>query len=122
MDFFTAAASFASGVLCSMGFGGGSVLIIFLTSFLNMQQKQAQGINLFFFIPCALYSVLRYKKEKIIDTKILKSFIPAGFLGVIIGYLVISLIEADLLRRIFGVFLIAMGLRDLFQKSKRNGK
>ncbi len=116
MNIFTVAASFVSGLLCSMGFGGGSVLIIFLTAFLNVEQKEAQGINLFFFIPCALYSVFRYKKNNLIDKALLKPFILSGLIGVVIGYCIINYISADYLRKAFGVFLLIMGIRDLFSK------
>lgn len=116
MNIFTVAASFISGLLCSMGFGGGSVLIVFLTSFLSISQKEAQGINLFFFIPCALYSVIKYKKNNLIDNKLLKPFVSLGLVGVAVGYGVISLISADHLRKAFGIFLLIMGIRDLFSK------
>ncbi len=116
MNIFTVAASLISGLLCSMGFGGGSVLIIFLTSFMSIGQKEAQGINLFFFIPCALYSVIKYKKNNLIDKKLLKPFILFGLVGVVIGYGVISFISASYLRKAFGIFLLIMGVRDLFSK------
>ncbi len=99
-----------------MGFGGGSVLIIFLTSFMNLNQKEAQGINLFFFIPCAIYSVIKYRKEKLIESKLLKPFLICGLAGVGIGYIIVNLIKGNLLRKIFGVFLIAMGIKDLLSK------
>ncbi len=92
------------------------MLIIFLTSFMNMNQREAQGINLFFFIPCALYSVIKYKKEKLIDSSLLKPFIICGLIGVGIGYGVINVIPGEFLRKIFGFFLITMGTRDLFSK------
>ncbi|MBQ3136209.1 MAG: sulfite exporter TauE/SafE family protein [Clostridia bacterium] len=116
MNLITAVSSFVSGLLCSMGFGGGSVLIIFLTSFMNINQKQAQGINLFFFIPCAVYSVFKYNKENLISMRLLKPFIICGIIGVFTGYAVISFIPADFLVKMFGVFLIVMGIKDLFSK------
>ena len=116
MTVLTIAASFISGLLCSMGFGGGSVLIIFLTSFMNIGQKQAQGINLLFFIPCALYSILKYNKNELVDKKSLKIFIPFGLIGVAIGYGIVNLISARYLRSAFGIFLLIMGIKDLFSK------
>ncbi|MBR5438355.1 MAG: sulfite exporter TauE/SafE family protein [Clostridia bacterium] len=117
MNIFTIAASFISGLLCSMGFGGGSVLIIFLTSFMNIPQKEAQGINLLFFIPCALYSVIRYKKDNLIEKKLIKPFVICGIAGVAAGYSLISFISAGLLRKTFGIFLIIMGAKDLLAKN-----
>ncbi len=99
-----------------MGFGGGSVLIIFLTTFMNIEQKEAQGINLLFFIPCALYSVIKYRKENLIDKKILTPFILFGIIGVVIGYMVINFIPGNFLRKLFGAFLIIMGIKDLLSK------
>ena len=43
-------AGFLSGLIGSMGFGGGGVLIIYLVVFANIPQLQAQGINLIFFV------------------------------------------------------------------------
>lgn len=90
------------------------MLIIFLTIYGNFPQKQAQGINLFFFIPCALYSVIKYSKGGLIDKKSLKPFIVLGIVGVIIGYTVISFVPVNALRKAFAGFLILMGLKDLF--------
>ena len=42
-------AGFLSGLIGSMGFGGGGVLIIYLVIFTNTPQIVAQGINLIFF-------------------------------------------------------------------------
>ena len=116
MNILTVVASFISGLLCSMGFGGGSVLIIFLTSFLNVEQKEAQGINLFFFIPCALYSVIRYRRKGIIDKKLLLPFVFLGLTGVTIGYMITYMLPATLLKKAFGIFLLITGTRDLVIK------
>lgn len=116
MDIITVIASFISGVVCSMGFGGGSVLIIYLTSYLGTPQKEAQGINLVFFVPAAIYSVYRYNKDKLIKKEILKSYILWGIVGVVTGYAIINFISADYLGKIFGGLLIFMGAKDLFAK------
>lgn len=118
MDIITVIASFVSGLLCSMGFGGGSVLIIYLTSYLNTPQKEAQGINLVFFIPAAIYSVIKYNKDKLIDKDIAKPFILWGIVGVGIGYLIINFIPTEYSGKIFGVLLIIMGLKDLLSRKK----
>ena len=39
-----------SGILGSMGLGGGGILIIYLSLFTATEQLKAQGINLIFFI------------------------------------------------------------------------
>ena len=41
----------ATGILSAFGIGGGSLLLIYLTSFAALDQHQAQGINLLYFLP-----------------------------------------------------------------------
>ncbi len=101
-----------------MGFGGGSLLIIYLTSYLDTPQKEAQGINLIFFIPSAIYSVINYSKDRIIDKDIAKSFIAWGIFGVASGYLIINFIPAEYIGKIFGCLLIIIGTKDLLSKNK----
>ena len=43
----------ATGILSAFGIGGGSLLLIYLTSFAALDQHQAQGINLLYFLPAA---------------------------------------------------------------------
>lgn len=40
-----------TGILSAFGIGGGSLLLIYLTSFAAIDQHQAQGINLLYFLP-----------------------------------------------------------------------
>lgn len=42
-----------TGILSAFGIGGGSLLLIYLTSFAAIDQHQAQGINLLYFLPAA---------------------------------------------------------------------
>ena len=58
-----AVAGFLSGVFGAMGLGGGGVLIIYLTGIVNTEQALAQGINLLFFIPCAIVAVFMHAKK-----------------------------------------------------------
>ena len=46
------------GFLSGLGIGGGSLLVLWLTAVLSMEQRMAQGINLLFFLPAALVSCL----------------------------------------------------------------
>ena len=45
MHILTILGSFFSGVIGSMGFGSGTVLIILMTVFLSVEQKTAQGVK-----------------------------------------------------------------------------
>ena len=92
-------AGFLSGLIGSMGFGGGGVLIIYLTVFADTPQIKAQGINLMFFIPCAFLSVIIYTLKKQIKYLIIlanintmicqlkSNMLMTQFLGIITIYL-----------------------------------
>ena len=55
MEWITAALAGAiTGVLSGFGIGGGSLLLIYMTSFAGVEQNLAQGINLLYFPPYPL--------------------------------------------------------------------
>lgn len=56
--------SFLTGVMASLGLGGGMVLILYLTLIAGTGQLEAQGINLFFFLPIAAVSLFFHTKNK----------------------------------------------------------
>ena len=111
-------AGFISGALGAMGFGGGGILILYLTLYKNLPQLTAQGINLVFFIPSAVIALIKHKKNNLIDFKISKEYILTGVIGIFIGYMIISSINEDMLKKAFAAILIVFGLKDLFLKDK----
>ena len=52
------------GFLSGMGIGGGSLLILWLTGVLAMEQRAAQGINLLFFLPAAIAAILFHGRSE----------------------------------------------------------
>ena len=109
---------FVSGLLGSMGFGGGTALILYLTLFKSVEQKQAQGINLLFFLPYAIYSVVSYSKAGMIEKKTVLPIIIFSLAGTVIGFILLDKIHTELLSKCFGVFLIILGTTELFTKKK----
>ena len=58
MEWIIAAlAGAVTGVLSGFGVGGGSLLLIYMTSFAGLAQNAAQGINLLYFLPTAAASL-----------------------------------------------------------------
>lgn len=105
-----------SGILGSMGLGGGGILIIYLSIFTDTKQLTAQGINLLFFIPIGLLSVIIYSFKKQIKWKSTLKISIFGIVGAILGILVADLIGGEITRKIFGSLLIAIGVIELFKK------
>lgn len=112
-------AGLISGIAGSMGLGGGSVLIIYLTLFAGVEQLTAQGINLIFFIPIAVVAVCIYSKRKIIKWKTIFPIILFGILGTITSGIAVSFFDTTLIRKIFGGFIIAYGIYSFFSDTKK---
>ena len=111
-------ASFASGLLSAMGFGSGTVLIIWLTAFMNYGQLQAQGVNLLFFIPCASLALFLLHGKGLVSKADSLPLTAGGTVGIIIGQLLLSGIPTEYLSKLFGVFIIVLSLKQLFSIRK----
>lgn len=112
-------AGFLSGLIGAMGFGGGGVLIIYLAVFMNVEQLNAQGINLIFFIPCAVLATIIYSVKKQIDYRAILPVILGGICGSVPASFILKGIETDYLSKIFAVFLIIMGICTIFTLKKQ---
>lgn len=113
-----AVASFFAGLLGSMGMGGGGILVIFLALTTQLPQATIQGINLLFFIPIAIFSVIIYQKRKLIKWKVVIPFAIIGVCASVLGAYLSNSIDDVWLKRGFGVLLLIMGIRELFSKDK----
>ncbi len=116
-------ASISSGVVAGMGMGGGTVLIPVLTIFFGTQQQIAQGINLFAFLPTAFVSLLIHIKNKLVDFKKGLAVVLSGVVFSVIGSLLATKLNNHILRVLFGVFLLLIGVFQIstmvYQKYKQ---
>lgn len=111
--FLNALAGLLSGIVGSMGLGGGGVLVLYLVLYLNMNQLEAQGINLVFFIPTAIISLFIHNKNGLIKWKKALPLIVTGVIGVFAGMFFIDKIQPDILRKIFAGLIFIIGAREL---------
>lgn len=103
-------AGIASGVVAGMGMGGGTLLIPILTIFLGIAQRSAQGINLIAFIPTAIVALIIHCKNKLVDFKTGIPIIIGGVIASICGSLLAMNLSNRLLQRLFGGFLLLVGV------------
>ena len=115
------AASFISGMLGAMGFGSGTVLIVWLTAFMSYDQLRAQGVNLLFFIPCACLSFLLLYKKGFVNKREALPIASGGAFGVLAGQFILPQIPTEYLSKLFGVFIIILSVRQLFGFKKSQG-
>ena len=107
----------ATGILSGFGIGGGSLLLIYMTSFADVPQNLAQGINLLYFLPTAGAALPAHFKNGYVEKAALAPAILAGVAGAAPAAWGATSMDTDLLRRCFGAFLLVIGLRELFRET-----
>ena len=106
----------ATGVLSGFGVGGGTLLLVYLTAVAGVDQHLAQGINLLYFLPAGLLALPAHVRNGYVEKKALLPCISAGLLCAALCAWAATGLEADLLRKLFGGFLILVGLSEVFLK------
>ncbi len=110
-------AGFLAGVAGAMGLGGGSVLLIYLTVFAGVGQLQAQGINLWFFLPTAAIAVIIYAKRGEINWKQIFPLMISGVIATLAASMILKVIDPNGIKTIFGALLLIYGVTQVFFKS-----
>lgn len=98
------------GFVGGMGMGGGTLLIPILTLLAGFDQLEAQGINLISFIPMSIVALILHFKNKLVRFKetYWLAIIGAGIS--LISALIAVHINSRVLKKIFAIFLIAIGI------------
>lgn len=109
----------ATGVLSAFGIGGGTLLLIFMTSFAGIAQNAAQGINLLYFLPTAATALISHKKNGFLRKEAATPAILFGLMGTAVAAWTATEIDVKILRKCFGVFLLYVGLTELFRKKDK---
>ena len=99
-----------SGVVSGMGMGGGTLFIPLSSVILKMEQKMAQGINLLAFIPTAIVALYIHIKNRLVNFKVGAMAICAGLVSAISSAIFANNMDGSILRKIFGVFLLTIGI------------
>ena len=100
-----------------LGIGGGTIMIPGLILMFGLSQHEAQGTALAAMLPpVGLLAVIEYYRNSNVDLKA-AAWLAAGLLfGGLLGAVLAIHISDQLLRRIFGVFLLVTSLKILFGK------
>ncbi len=114
-----AIAGLVCGVLSGLGIGGGTLLMVWMTAVMDLEQTVAQGINLLYFLPTAACALFLHAKNRLLS---LKTIVPAAIAGSVCAVgaaLLATAIDTGLLRRLFGGFLLLVGIKELFYRDKK---
>lgn len=106
----------AAGVLSSMvGIGGGIVIVPALVFVFAMSQKMAQGTSLALLLPpIGIFAVVNYYKAGYVDMKIAGVLIVSFIVGSFIGSKIALGLPDNIIKKTFGIFLLAVSLKYLF--------
>ncbi len=108
----------AAGVLSGLlGIGGGILIVPCLVFMFGLSQHTAQGTTLALMVPpIGLLAAWTYYKQGYVDVKV-AVLICLGFLfGGLIGAKLAAMIDASLLKRFFGLMMLAVALKMIVGK------
>lgn len=99
----------------TLGIGGGAILVPSLVFLFGLTQHQAQGTSLAIMLPPVfILAVMRYYQAGQVKIPI-AIFAAIGLtLGALLGAHFVQYISDANLRKLFGVFLIAVGIKMVF--------
>lgn len=102
-------------LLSGLGVGSGGLLVVFLTEYRDVGQLFAQGVNLIFFIFSSGASTAVNLRSRNICYGAVTVMSIGGTVGAIVGALVASVLDPDLLRIGFGLMLLIGGIPALWR-------
>lgn len=103
------------GIIAGMGMGGGTLTIPILTIFLGYNQITAQGINLIAFLPMSVIAIIIHIKNHLVAFKQTWGLALVGCVFSLGGALLANHINGVVLKKLFAIFLIALGIWQLIE-------
>ncbi len=111
------AVSFFIAILSGLGVGSGGLFVIWLVGIYGVSAPQARGMNLLFFVFSASAALIFHYKRRKLDPRLVAVLAALSLVGTFVGTRVAQYVDAALLRRLFGIFLIVSGAYSLLPKS-----
>ncbi len=94
--------------------GGGTILIPALTILLGVNQHIAQATNVIAFLPMAAIVLPRHKKNGLLRTDDVWEIVLPALITTVLGGLVMAALPVEVLKKLFGLFLIALAVKQVF--------
>ena len=106
----------AMGVLTGLGIGGGKLLVPVMVLAMGLTQQGAQAISLAAFIPTALAAAWLHWQAGRIAAPLLRGLAPWVLVGAVAGAWLANQMASAALSRVYGLFLLAVGLYELWPR------
>ena len=108
-----------TGIISGFGVGGGSLLILYLTTVVGIGQSQAAGINLLYFLFCAPTALISHIRQKRIRWDAVWICAVSGIAASVAAALLSPYLSSDWLRRLFGVLLLYVGIKECVYRNNK---
>lgn len=105
-------AGIASGLA---GVGGGIVMVPAMVFLLGFEQHLAQGTSLLAIVFTATAGTVVNRRNANVDVRLALTLGAIGAVAAFAAARVANLVDADLLRRLFGIFVLFAGIRMIIQ-------
>ena len=116
----TVLAAFAAAVLSGLGIGSAGLFVLYLTLIAGYSQPEAQALNLLFFILSAGSTLLLHIRERKIPWKVVLVLIACAVPGALAGSYLVRVLDATLIRKLFGGMLVVTGVPTLLSRQKES--
>lgn len=113
----TLLAAFTAAVLSGLGIGSAGIFVLYLTLVAGFPQPEAQAINLLFFLLSAGAALLYHARERRIPLRVVLFLVACAIPGAIAGCILVRVLDATVIRKLFGGMLTVTGLPALLRGS-----
>lgn len=97
------------------GSGGGTLIVPALVFLLNLDDYKAHATAISIILPLSIISVLIYYRHNIVKLNIAFIVALGGMLGSFLGAKLLNKVPVNILRKIFGSFIIFAAIRMLIK-------
>jgi uncharacterized protein len=117
------AAGVVVGVLSALfGVGGGLLMVPFIVLTLDRGQHLAEGTSLLAMVPIALVGALFHARRGYVSFRYAAYMAAGGIAGAYLGADLALRVDSQALTKVFGVFLVLMGARTVWDGLRTSSK
>ena len=113
---------FAGAMAAALGLGGGVIFVPSLVVLFGFEQHIAQGTSLAVIFPTAIVATVAHARMGNVRWRLSIPIGLAGIAGAVLGARIALQLDPDLLRRLFGAFLILLAARMAWRAWRINGQ
>lgn len=94
---------------------GGGILVVPMLEYRNNEAKKAHATSIAIILALSAVSTILYFRSGNLDIKQGLMYIPGGIIGAVAGSLLLKKIPTKVLKAVFGIVLVASGVRILLK-------